>query len=175
MPVSDSYIGLYRALIAQFSPAGAAFSSASTGQNRQHNFTSVLAGHERRALLLPPLTSATAHCSHDRQVGYSGAELANLLNEAAIVAVRREKNEVGMAELEIAMEKVKMGLPRPPLPLTAEKRKLAYVEAGRAVLVTVLSPICPDVLQVCCRALGVERPWGRGESQARPGPHESSQ
>ena len=34
-------------------------------------------------------------------VGYSGAELANLLNEAAIIAVRREKPEIGMPELEV--------------------------------------------------------------------------
>lgn len=88
-------------------------------------------------------------------VGYSGAELANLLNEAAIVAVRREKDSIGMAELEIAMEKVKLGLPRPPLPRSAEKRNLAYVEAGRAVLITALNPICPDVLQVRCSRLSL--------------------
>eukprot|EP00238_Polyblepharides_amylifera_P001098 CAMPEP_0196573372 /NCGR_PEP_ID=MMETSP1081-20130531/3272_1 /TAXON_ID=36882 /ORGANISM="Pyramimonas amylifera, Strain CCMP720" /LENGTH=767 /DNA_ID=CAMNT_0041891047 /DNA_START=162 /DNA_END=2465 /DNA_ORIENTATION=- len=80
-------------------------------------------------------------------VGYSGAELANLLNEAAIIAVRRGEDQVGMPELEVAMEKMKMGLPRPPLPLSAEKRKLAYVEAGRAVLLCI-TPEAPNVLQV---------------------------
>lgn len=81
-------------------------------------------------------------------VGYSGAELANLLNEAAIIAVRRNKEFIGLEELETGMEKMKLGLPRPPLAYSEEKRHLAYVEAGRAVLITAFTPLVPNVLQV---------------------------
>lgn len=93
-------------------------------------------------------TNALLRRTAQLTVGYSGAELANLLNEAAIIAVRREKPEIGMPELELAMEKMKLGLPRPPLTRSEEKRKLAYIEAGRAVLITRLAPALPDVLQV---------------------------
>jgi len=43
---------------------------------------------------------------------------------------------------------MKLGLPRPPLSRSEEKKKLAYVEAGRAVLITALAPSLPNVLQV---------------------------
>lgn len=99
-------------------------------------------------------TDALLSRTAELTVGYSGAELANLLNEAAIIAVRREKPEIGMSELEVAMEKMKLGLARPPLEATDEKRKVAYVEAGRAVLITVNSPAVPDVLQVSVQPRG---------------------
>ena len=56
-------------------------------------------------------------------VGYAGADLANLLNEAAILAVRRNKAAVEMDEIETAMEKISIGLPRPPLPKSEYKRR----------------------------------------------------
>jgi len=102
-------------------------------------------------------TNALLRRTAQLTVGYSGAELANLLNEAAIIAVRREKPEIGMPELELAMEKMKLGLPRPPLTRSEEKRKLAYIEAGRAVLITRLAPALPDVLQVSVTPRG-EKP-----------------
>lgn len=70
--------------------------------------------------------------------GFSGADLANLLNEAALLAARAEKKEIGLEELNEASDKVVMGLER-SLALTAEElRVLAYHEAGHAVLGAVL-------------------------------------
>lgn len=68
--------------------------------------------------------------------------------QAAIIAVRRNKPEIGMEELESGMEKMKLGLPRPPLEASDDKRHLSFVEAGRAVLITAAAPLVPDVLQV---------------------------
>eukprot|EP00959_Pyramimonas_sp_CCMP1952_P443482 9284345-Pyramimonas_sp.AAC.1 len=52
-----------------------------------------------------------------------------------------------MEELESGMEKMKLGLPRPPLEASDDKRHLSFVEAGRAVLITAAAPLVPDVLQ----------------------------
>ena len=67
--------------------------------------------------------------------GFSGAELANLVNEAALLAARRDRPQVGMAELDAARDKVMMGVERRSLALTLEeKRRLAYHEAGHAIV-----------------------------------------
>jgi len=72
--------------------------------------------------------------------GYSGAELANLLNEAALLAARMNKKAIGMAELEEARDKVRWGRERRSLAMTdEEKRNTAWHEAGHA-LVNVLLP-----------------------------------
>src|SRR3989454_306336 len=72
--------------------------------------------------------------------GYSGAELANLLNEAALLAARTSKKAVGMSELEEARDKVRWGRERRSLAMTdEEKRNTAWHEAGHA-LVNVLLP-----------------------------------
>jgi cell division protease FtsH len=66
--------------------------------------------------------------------GFSGADLANLINEAALLAARRNKDEIGMSELEEAKDRVMMGPERRSLLLTDnEKRLTAYHEAGHAV------------------------------------------
>jgi cell division protease FtsH len=66
--------------------------------------------------------------------GFSGADLANLINEAALLAARRNKDEIGMEELEEAKDRVMMGPERRSLALTEnEKRLTAYHEAGHAV------------------------------------------
>ena len=70
--------------------------------------------------------------------GYSGAELANLLNEAALLAAGLNKKAVGMAELEEARDKVRWGRERRSMAMTEEEKKFtAWHEAGHA-LVTVL-------------------------------------
>jgi cell division protease FtsH len=72
--------------------------------------------------------------------GFSGAELANLVNEAALLAARRGKNEVEQEELEEARDKVRWGRERRSMAMTEEeKRDTAVHEAGHALL-TVLLP-----------------------------------
>ena len=67
--------------------------------------------------------------------GFSGADLANLVNEAALMAARANKTAVGMVELEAAKDKVMMGAERRSMAMTDdEKRLTAYHEAGHALI-----------------------------------------
>ncbi|MEN9936531.1 MAG: hypothetical protein RLZZ387_3110 [Chloroflexota bacterium] len=67
--------------------------------------------------------------------GFSGADLANAVNEAAILAARRSKKKIGMSELQDAIERVAMGGPERRSRMMTEKEKLitAYHEAGHAI------------------------------------------
>lgn len=70
-----------------------------------------------------------------RTVGFSGADLENLLNEAALLAVRREKSAITMSEIDEAIDRVIMGPAKVTKKYTPEEKKLvAYHEAGHAVL-----------------------------------------
>ncbi|MCH8862293.1 MAG: ATP-dependent zinc metalloprotease FtsH, partial [Proteobacteria bacterium] len=72
--------------------------------------------------------------------GFSGADLANLVNEAALLAARKGKRLVSMAELEDSKDKVMMGTERRSMVMTeAEKKLTAYHEGGHA-LVTINCP-----------------------------------
>lgn len=67
--------------------------------------------------------------------GFSGADLANLVNEAALLAARRNKRLVAMQEFEDAKDKVMMGAERRSMVMTEdEKRMTAYHEAGHAIV-----------------------------------------
>ncbi|MEM6666808.1 MAG: ATP-dependent zinc metalloprotease FtsH [Pseudomonadota bacterium] len=67
--------------------------------------------------------------------GFSGADLANLVNEAALLAARRSKRMVTMSEFEDAKDKVMMGAERRTLVMSEEEKKLtAYHEAGHALV-----------------------------------------
>jgi len=67
--------------------------------------------------------------------GFSGADLANLVNEAALMAARKGKRLVAMAEFEEAKDKVMMGAERRSMVMTDdEKRMTAYHEAGHAIV-----------------------------------------
>ncbi|SOB80100.1 membrane protease FtsH catalytic subunit [Sphingomonas guangdongensis] len=67
--------------------------------------------------------------------GFSGADLANLVNEAALMAARKSKRLVAMAEFEQAKDKVMMGAERRSMVMTEdEKRMTAYHEAGHAIV-----------------------------------------
>src|SRR6266699_2043860 len=76
--------------------------------------------------------------------GYSGAELANLLNEAALLAASENKKAVSMVELEEARDKVRWGRERRSLAMTAEEKKFtAWHEAGHALVNVVLQHTHP--------------------------------
>jgi cell division protease FtsH len=76
--------------------------------------------------------------------GYSGAELANLLNEAALLAARTNKKGVGMTELEEARDKVRWGRERRSLAMTDEDKKFtAWHEAGHALINVLLKHTHP--------------------------------
>ncbi len=66
--------------------------------------------------------------------GFSGADLANLVNEAALLAARKNRRVVSMQELEDAKDKVMMGTERRSMVMTDEEKRLtAYHEAGHAI------------------------------------------
>ena len=70
-----------------------------------------------------------------RTVGFSGADLENLLNEAALLAVRRNKNAIGVSELDEAYDRVIMGPAKKSHQFTEKEKKIvAYHEAGHAVV-----------------------------------------
>jgi cell division protease FtsH len=76
--------------------------------------------------------------------GFSGADLENLINEAAILAARRNKKAIGMSEMQESMERVLMGPERKSRVITdKEKRKIAFHEAGHAILHYVLEHTVP--------------------------------
>jgi cell division protease FtsH len=76
--------------------------------------------------------------------GYSGAELANLLNEAALLAARTGKKAVGMSELEEARDKVRWGRERRSMAMTDEDKKwTAWHEAGHALVNVILKHTHP--------------------------------
>jgi cell division protease FtsH len=67
--------------------------------------------------------------------GFSGADLANLINEAALLAVRRDKNEVGMAEFEEAVERLIAGLEKKNRLINEKEKKIvAHHEIGHALV-----------------------------------------
>lgn len=74
-----------------------------------------------------------------RTPGFSGADLANLLNEAAILTARQQVSAIGDAQIEAALERITMGLTAAPLQDSAKKRLIAYHEIGHA-LAAALTP-----------------------------------
>lgn len=91
--------------------------------------------------------------------GFSGADLANLVNEAALLAARRNKRVVTMSDFEHAKDKVMMGAERRSMVMGEEEKRLtAYHEAGHA-LVGLFLPKCDPLHKVTIiprgRALGV--------------------
>jgi len=91
--------------------------------------------------------------------GFSGADLANLVNEAALLAARRGKRVVGMEDLEDAKDKVLMGAERKSMVMSDEEKKLtAYHEAGHAIVALhepASDPIHKATIVPRGRALGV--------------------
>jgi cell division protease FtsH len=91
--------------------------------------------------------------------GFSGADLANLVNEAALFAARANKRIVGMEEFERAKDKIMMGAERRSMVMTEEeKRMTAYHEAGHAIVgisVPEHDPVYKVTIIPRGRALGV--------------------
>ena len=91
--------------------------------------------------------------------GLAGADLANIVNEAALLAARRSKNAVEMIDFEDAKDKVMLGVERKSLVLSEEERKLtAYHEAGHALVsvrVPGLDPVHKVTIVPRGRALGI--------------------
>ncbi|MER6252257.1 ATP-dependent zinc metalloprotease FtsH [Streptomyces sp. NPDC001584] len=90
--------------------------------------------------------------------GMTGADLANLANEAALLAVKRQQTQVTGADLSDALEKVQLGAERPLVMPEEERRRTAYHESGHALL-GMLQPGADPVRKITIvprgRALGV--------------------
>jgi len=91
--------------------------------------------------------------------GFSGADLANLVNEAALFAARRNKRLVSMEELDMAKDKIMMGAERKSMVMTdKEKLNTAYHESGHAIIGLVMpehDPVYKVTIIPRGRALGV--------------------
>jgi cell division protease FtsH len=91
--------------------------------------------------------------------GFSGADLENLVNEAALLAARRDKETVGMEEFELAKDKVLMGVERKSMIISdEEKRHTAYHEGGHALVASLLpgsDPVHKVTIIPRGRALGL--------------------
>lgn len=103
--------------------------------------------------------------------GFSGADLANLINEAALLAARANKDHVYMSDLEYAKDKVMMGAERRSMVITEKEKKItAYHEAGHA-LVALKTPGSDPVHKVSIiprgRALGVTMYLPKEESYSQ--------
>jgi cell division protease FtsH len=103
--------------------------------------------------------------------GFSGADLANLVNEAALLAARNGRRVVGHAEFEAAKDKVLMGVERKSLVMSEdEKRMTAYHEAGHA-LVAFSMPECDPVHKATIiprgRALGLVMSLPEGDRYSK--------
>ncbi len=89
-----------------------------------------------------------------RTVGFSGADLENMLNESAILAARGNKTEIDMKDLEEAATKVKLGPEKKRLQTDLDRKMTAYHEAGHAV-VTYMSPHMDSVHRISIVSRGM--------------------
>jgi len=95
----------------------------------------VLQVHARNKKLAPDVSlEAIAR----RTPGFTGADLANLLNEAAILTARRRKDAITMLEIDDAVDRVVAGMEGTPLVDSKSKRLIAYHELGHAIVGTLL-------------------------------------
>jgi cell division protease FtsH len=116
----------------------------------------ILSVHMKKVPLAPDVDARTIARGTP---GFAGADLANLVNEAALLAARRNKRMVAMQEFEDAKDKVMMGAERRSMVMTEEeKRMTAYHEAGHA-LVSINEPASDPIHKATIiprgRALGM--------------------
>ncbi len=101
----------------------------------------ILRVHARNKPLEPDVDLATIA---KKVPGFTGADLANMLNEAALLAARDNRKTISMADLEEASEKVSCGPERKSHRVSDEERKLtAYHESGHAIMATLLKDADP--------------------------------
>jgi cell division protease FtsH len=116
----------------------------------------ILKVHVRKVPLAPDVNLKT---SARGTPGFSGADLANLINEAALMAARRNKRMVTQSEFEDAKDKVMMGAERKSLVMTEEEKALtAYHEGGHAIValnVKATDPVHKATIIPRGRALGM--------------------
>lgn len=98
-----------------------------------------------------------------RTVGFSGADLENMLNEAAILAARENKKEIDMKDIEEAATKVKLGPEKKRLQSDLDRKMTAYHEAGHALV----SYYCPN-LDIVHRISIVSRGMALGYTLSPP-------
>ncbi|MBM3482686.1 MAG: ATP-dependent metallopeptidase FtsH/Yme1/Tma family protein [Alphaproteobacteria bacterium] len=116
----------------------------------------ILKVHMRKVPLAPDVDPRTIARGTP---GFSGADLANLVNEAALLAARRSKRVVTMSEFEEAKDKVMMGAERRSMVMTEEEKRLtAFHESGHAVVASHIAesdPIHKATIIPRGRALGM--------------------
>ena len=78
-----------------------------------------------------------------RTAGFAGADLANLVNEAALLAARSDKTAVGMKDFESAIDRLIAGLEKKRVMSTKEREIVAYHESGHGIVATVLPNLDP--------------------------------
>ena len=75
--------------------------------------------------------------------GFSGADLANLLNEAALLSVRRKKTTIGMSEIRKTIDRLLLGLQKKASARMRTRQVIAFHEVGHALMATLLNPTQP--------------------------------
>ena len=127
----------------------------------------ILKVHMRKSPVAPDVDAKTIARGTP---GFSGADLANLVNEAALLAARRNKRLVTQSEFEDAKDKVMMGAERRSMVMSEEeKRNTAYHEAGHAIvgLVVPYDPLHKVTIIPRGRALGVTMNLPEGDRYSR--------
>jgi cell division protease FtsH len=100
----------------------------------------VLAIHVRNVKVAPEVNLRVVA---SRTVGFAGADLANLVNEAALLAARKDKAAVDMRDFDEAIDRLIAGLEKKRVMNETERRTVAYHEAGHAIVATVLPGVDP--------------------------------
>jgi cell division protease FtsH len=101
--------------------------------------------------------------------GFSGADLANVLNEATLLAARRERDSIDLALVEEGIDRVRLGISRSQLLSDEERRTVAYHEAGHALAAMSLPgavPLHKVSIVSRGRSLGQSHWIGEGEDEA---------
>ena len=114
-----------------------------------------------RGIVLDPIVDL--HVIASRTPGFSGADLANVMNEAALLAARREKDAVGMKEIEEAIDRVVAGPERRSRVMTDEdKKRVAFHEMGHALVGLALEHADPvHRVTIIPRGMSLGSTWTR--------------